>query len=175
MFWLPGGKQKMEFQLALVTLNCDHHTYATLHSAPVHSLLFARMDLKWWFSNLLTTFSLGSYTASNCFFLLHFSFLCHAERALAAVDFRFMLRLNKLILYRIYQSAHYVSYLHPQNAKIGEQPEKIHSPKIYCKNRASIYHFDREIDIFLSEIQFLKCRLCRFISIIIWFILILSC
>ena len=76
-----------------------------------------------------------------------------------------MLRLNKLILYRIYQSAHYVLYLPQQNAKIGEQPEKIHFPKIYCKNRASIYHFVREIDIFLSEIQFLKCRLCSFISI----------
>ena len=177
MFWLPGGKQKMEFQLALVTLNCDHHTYATLHSAPVHSLLFARMDLKWWFSNLLTTFSLGSYTASNCFFLLHFSFLCHAEQAIAAVDFRFMLRLNKLILYRIYQSAHYVSYLHPQNAKIGERPEKnckFIPLKYTVKNRASIYRFDIKIDIFLSEIQFLKCRLCSFISIIIWFILILS-
>ena len=138
MFWLPGGKQKMEFQLALVTLNCDHHTYATLHSAPVHSLLFARMDLKWWFSNLLTTFSLGSYTASNCFFLLHFSFLCHAEQALAAVDFRFMLRLNKLILYRIYQSAHYVSYLHPQNVKLESSLKKwqVHSPKIYCKEES---------------------------------------
>ena len=125
VFWLPGGKQKMEFQLALVTLNCGHHTYATLHTTPVHSLLFARMDLKWWFSNLLTTFSLGSYTASNCFFHLQFNFLCHAEPALAAVDFRFMLRLNKLIQYSIYQSAHYVSYLHQQNAKIGEQPEKV--------------------------------------------------
>ena len=71
-----------------------------------------------------------------------------------------MLRLNKLILYRIYQSAHYVLYLPQQNAKIGEQPEKY-----TLKNKASIYHFDREIDIFLSEIQFIKCRLCRFISI----------
>ena len=33
VFWLPGGKQKMEFQLALVTLNCDHHTYATLRTS----------------------------------------------------------------------------------------------------------------------------------------------
>ena len=47
--------------------------------------------------------------------------------------------------------------------------------KYTLKNKASIYQFDREIDIFLSEIQFLKYRLCSFISIIIWFILILSC